>query len=155
MKQNIYTFVSSIITVSMSKCSQNVVKMIDEEVTKQNLSLPPLSISVSLSKCHQNARWNETKDFLLGSLSLSLPQSDLPHSSTTPKNGKKRNKISKPTLKLDKNGTQNAWHYQKLLNISQTQRNFAFFFFFLLPQMMYVQEEEYWIRGGRLRSTIF
>jgi hypothetical protein len=50
------------------------------------------------------------------SLSLSLPQSDLPHSSTTPKNGKKekkrkrekRNKISKATLKLEKNGTQNA-----------------------------------------------
>jgi hypothetical protein len=27
MKQNIYTFVSSIITLSMSKCSQNVIKM--------------------------------------------------------------------------------------------------------------------------------
>jgi hypothetical protein len=45
------------------------------------------------------------------SLSLSLPQSDLPHSSTTPKNGKRKKKgkkISKPTLKLEKNGSKNA-----------------------------------------------
>jgi len=140
MKQNIYNFTSSIITLSISKCSQNVIKMIDEEISKQNISTFVSSLSLSLSqKMSSKCTMKGNKRFPPW-LSLSLSQSDLPHSSTTPKNGKKekkrkrkkRNKISKPTLKLERNGTQNAWYYQKALHygvvvvyIPQTQRNFA------------------------------
>lgn len=76
MKQNIYNFTSSIITLSISKCSQNVIKMIDEEISKQNISTFVSSLSLSLSqKMSSKCTMKGNKRFPPWlSLSLSLSQ---------------------------------------------------------------------------------
>jgi hypothetical protein len=73
MKQNIYTFTSAIITLSISKCSQNVIKMIDEEVSKQNISTFVSSLSLSLSKNVIKMHDERKQKISTLALSLSLP----------------------------------------------------------------------------------